>query len=157
MPASWKGIIAGFVATIVLSLIFATLNAIGILPQLDIVTLIDRLGSIGRVAAWVDHFIVGMFLWGPIFSGFDSTFEAKWPRWQRGLIFGVVIWFLMMIIFMPVVGGGLFGLQIGWVEPIGMFFMNMVYGLVIALVYDLLDKRYPTKTLMPAHFAATEE
>ena len=38
-----------------------------------------------------------------------------------------------------------------------MFFMNMVYGLVIALVYDLLDKRYPTKSVMPASFAPTEE
>lgn len=156
MPAGWKGIIAGFVATLVLSLIFVTFNAMGVLPQLDIVTLIDRLGSIGRIAAWVDHFIVGMFLWGPIFAGLDSTMDPKWPRWQKGLIFGVIAWFLMMIIFMPVVGGGLFGLQIGIMEPIGMLGMNLVYGLVIGVVYDVLDKRYPTKTIMPAHFAANE-
>ena len=55
MPASWKGIIAGFVATIVLSLIFATLNAIGILPQLDIVTLIDRLGSTANESMKLEH------------------------------------------------------------------------------------------------------
>jgi hypothetical protein len=156
MPHSWKGVIAGFVATVVLSALIMLFNAMGVLPQLDIVSLIDRLGSIGRTAAWVDHFIAGVLLWGPIYAGFDATTDERRPRWQRGLLFGVITWLAMMIIFMPVVGGGLFGLQIGIVEPIGMLFMNLVYGLVMALTFDFLDKQYPAKAPVPAAAAAKD-
>jgi uncharacterized protein DUF6789 len=148
MPNSWKGVIAGFFATVILSAIFVFFGYIGVLPQLDIVTLIDRLGSIGRGAAWVDHFIAGTLLWGPIFAGFDATTSESRPRWQKGLMFGGITWLAMMVIFMPVVGGGLFGWRIGIAEPVGMLFMNLVYGLTIAVIFDLLDKKFPTKALI---------
>ena len=64
---------------------------------MDIVTLIDRLGSIGRGSAWVDHFIVGALLWGPIFAGVDSMTEDR-PRWQKGVMFGAGAWVMMMLI-----------------------------------------------------------
>ena len=149
MPYSWKGIIAAFVATVVISLIFVGFNALGILPELDIVHLIDALGSVQRGAAWVDHFIVGTLLWGPIFTGFESTTSASMPRWQKGLLFGLIAWVGMMLIFMPVVGGGLFGLRMGLVAPIGMLGLHIVYGLVLGTVFELLDRNFPTTTLLP--------
>ncbi len=148
MPSSWKGVISGLFATILISLVILALNAAGILPQLDIVRLIDALGSIQIAAAWVDHFIVGTLLWGPIFSAYDAMSSPTRPRWQKGLIFGTITWVLMMVIFMPVVGGGLFGLKFGTVEPIGMLGMNLIYGLAIGVLYDLLDKQFPTKSLI---------
>jgi MFS family permease len=151
MPSGLKGSIAGFIATVVLSALILIFNNIGILKELDIIEHIDKLGSIQRVAAWVDHFIVGALLWGPIFAGFDATTSETRPRWQKGLMFGVITWFMMMIIFMPVIGGtwkNLFGWQLGWIEPVGMFGMNMLYGLVLGVVFDLLDRQFPTKELI---------
>jgi MFS family permease len=148
MPNSWKGVIAGFLATTVLSAIMLLFNAAGVLPQLDIVEHIDKLGSIQRAAAWVDHYIVGTLLWGPIFAAFDATTSETRPRWQKGLMFGVITWFLMMIIFMPVIGAGLFGWRLGLIEPVGMLGMNLIYGLVIGVAFDLLDKKFPTKALI---------
>ena len=151
MPNSWKGVIAGFVATVVLSALIMLFNAAGVLKQLDIVEHIDKLGSIQRAAAWVDHFIVGALLWGPIFAAFDATTEVNRPRWQKGLMFGVIAWFLMMIIFMPVIGAGLFGWRLGLVEPVGMLGLHLVYGLAIGVTFELLDKRFPTKdSILPA-------
>jgi len=148
MPDSWKGIIAGFIATVVISAIFVAFNAMGVLPELDIVHHIDQLGSVQRGAAWVDHFIVGTLLWGPIFTAFDSMMLEGWPRWQKGLIFGLIAWLLMMLIFMPVVGGGLFGWRLGLVAPIGMLGLHVVYGLVLGVVFELLDRQFPTKALI---------
>jgi hypothetical protein len=148
MPTSWKGVIAGFFATTVLSAIMLLFSAAGVLPQLDIVEHIDKLGSIQRAAAWVDHYIVGALLWGPIFAAFDATTKESRPRWQKGLMFGLITWFFMMILFMPVVGAGLFGLRLGLIEPVGMLGMNLVYGLVIGVVFDLLDRKFPTKALI---------
>jgi len=137
MPHSTKGVIAGFIATVVISVIMLLLTAMG-LPQFDIVTLIDRLGSIGRGGAWVDHFIVGALLWGPIFSGFESV-TAPAPIWQKGLIFGGITWLLMMVIFMPVVGAGFFGIGLGLAEPLGMLFLHLVYGLVLGVTFGVVD------------------
>jgi hypothetical protein len=149
MPNSWKGVIAGLVATLVLSAIFMVLNAANILPDLDIVTLIDHLGSIGRGGAWADHFIVGALLWGPIFAAFDAT-SAERPRWQKGLIFSIGAWVMMMLIFMPVVGGGLFGWRFGLSASVGMFGLHLIYGGVLGVVFQLLDDRYPAKSLLPS-------
>src|SRR5262245_45384503 len=148
MPDSMKGIISGFIATVAITAIFLMFNAAGVLPELDIVHLIDQLGSVARTGAFVDHFIVGALLWGPIFAAFDSMTSASRPRWQKGLLFGVIAWFLMMVIFMPTVGMGLFGQKLGIVGPVGMFGMHMVYGLVLGVMFGLLDKRFPTKALI---------
>jgi MFS family permease len=148
MPSSWKGVIAGFFATVILSALIVSLNAVGVLKQLDIVEHIDKLGSIQRTAAWIDHFIVGTLLWGPIFVAFEATTPEALPRWQKGLMFGVITWFLMMLIFMPVIGAGLFGWRLGLVEPAGMLGMNLLYGLAIGVFFDLLDKNFPTKSLI---------
>lgn len=151
MPNSWKGVIAGFIATVALSALILLFNAMGVLKELDIIEHIDKLGSIQKAAAWVDHFIVGALLWGPIFAAFEATTDEKYPRWQKGLMFGVITWFLMMIIFMPVIGAGLFGWRLGLVEPVGMLGMNLFYGLVLGVVFELLDQRYPAKdSILPA-------
>jgi hypothetical protein len=144
-----KGIIAGFVATALISAIFLLLDTAEILMDLDIVTLIDRLGSVGRGAAWVDHFIVGALLWGPVFAGIDGMTEER-PRWQKGLVFGAGAWVMMMLIFMPVVGAGLFGWQLGPQEAIGMLIMHLIYGAVLGLVFGTLDHLFPTKPLVSA-------
>ena len=151
MPSSWKGVIAGFFATIILSVLIMLFNAMGVLKPLDIIEHIDKLGSIQRVAAWVDHFIVGTLLWGPIFAAFEATSDPTRPRWMKGLMFGVITWLLMMIIFMPVIAGtwaNLFGLQLGLIVPVGMLGLNLVYGLSIGVIYDLLDQRFPTRALI---------
>jgi uncharacterized membrane protein YagU involved in acid resistance len=157
MPNSWKGVIAGFVATVILSVIFVLFKTFGILPELDIVQHIDKLGSIQMAAAWVDHFIVGTLLWGPIFTGFDATTDERRPRWQKGLIFGVIAWLAMMLIFMPVIGAGLFGWRLGLLEPVGMLVLHLIYGLVLGVVFELLDRRYPAKSILPESFAADTE
>jgi hypothetical protein len=153
MPHGWKGIIGGFVGSVVLSLLFVLFNTLGVLKQLDIVEHIDKLGSIQRIAAWVDHFIVGTLLWGPIFAGFEATTDTKYPDWQKGLAFGVIAWLGMMLVFMPVIGAGLFGWRLGIIEPVGMLVLHLIYGLVLGVVFDLLDRRYPTQSVMPATFA----
>ncbi len=137
MPHSTKGVIAGFLATVVISVLMMLLSTMG-LPQLDIVTLIDRLGSIGRGGAWVDHFIVGALFWGPIFAGFE-TVTPKAPLWLKGLVFGVITWVLMMLIFMPIVGAGFFGTGLGIAEPLGMLFLHLVYGIVLGVAFGVID------------------
>jgi hypothetical protein len=144
MPQSWKGVVAGFIATVVLSIIMLAMDAAGMPPQYNIVTLIDNLGSIGRGGAWADHFIVGALLWGPIFAGFEAS-TAKAAPWFKGLIFGVIAWVAMMLIFMPVVGMGLFGSSLGIMGPVVMLIFHLIYGAVLGLSFGLLGTWLPAK------------
>jgi hypothetical protein len=148
VPHSWKGSIAGLAGSLVLAAFFLLFQASSVFVELDVITLIDRLGSIGRVGAWADHFIVGVLLWGPIFAAFDATTSER-PRWQKGLMFSVFAWLAMMLIFMPVVGAGLFGLGAGVVVPVGMLILHLIFGAVLGTVFQILDERFPTKTLLP--------
>lgn len=147
MPHSWKGGIAGFAGALVLAALFLMFQASGFFVQFDFVTLIDRLGSIGRTASWVDHFIVGALLWGPLFAGFDAT-TAPRPRWQKGIAFSLLAWLAMMLIFMPVVGVGFFGLKLSFSMPVGMLVLHLIFGLVLGSVFEFLDKQLASKDLV---------
>src|SRR5581483_7510217 len=99
MAYSTKGLIAGFIATSILSAVMLLLTALG-QEDADIVTLIDRFGSIRRLGAWADHFLVGAVLWGAIFPRFEAG-TPRAPIWLKGIGFGVLAWLAMMVLFMP--------------------------------------------------------
>jgi hypothetical protein len=136
--------IAGFVATLALGALLLLKGSLDLWPQLNIIRLLSSLGSISTAAAWMDHFIVGTVVWGLLFSIFDGV-GSKLPQWLRGVIFGIFAWFLMMVLFMPAAGAGLFGTKIGIVAPVVMLGMHLIYGAVLGTAYGLLTAWAPAK------------
>ncbi|MEX0752140.1 MAG: DUF6789 family protein [Xanthobacteraceae bacterium] len=145
MPHSTKGVIAGLLATIVLSVAMLLQSAMGIAPQVDIIGLIDRLGSIGRGGAWADHFIVGTILWGALFAGLDFV-TPRAPHWLKGLIFGAGAWLAMMLVFMPVVGAGLFGTNLGIAAPAVTLVLHLIYGAALGIAFSFVDTWAPVES-----------
>jgi uncharacterized membrane protein YagU involved in acid resistance len=139
MSNSMKGMIAGFVATVVLSALLMLKSTMDLAPHLNIVRLLTQLGSIGTVAAWMDHFIVGTAVWGLLFAAFDSVYE-KGAYWLKGIIFGVFAWVMMMVLFMPMAKAGFFGSKIGIEAPAVTLLYHLVYGLVLGVTYGLLAR-----------------
>src|SRR3954462_3210661 len=137
MSNSKKGMIAGLVATIVLSGLLLLKSTMDLAPHLNIIRLLTQLGSIGTVAAWMDHFIVGTIVWGLLFGALDAVWE-KGAYWLKGLAFGVFAWILMMVVFMPLAKGGFFGSAIGIEAPFVTLIYHVVYGLVLGVSYGLL-------------------
>ena len=80
----------------------------GLWPEVNLIRLLVNLGSIQTVAAWMDHFIVGVVVWGLMFGAFDAMWDSR-AYWLKGLIFGVFAWLMMMILFMPLAKAGCFG------------------------------------------------
>jgi len=144
MPNELKGVIAGFVATLVLSGLMILNSTIGLMPQIDIVRLLTTLGTLTTASAWMDHFIVGALVWGLLFAAVDAT-TTRPALWLKGMIFGVFAWVMMMVTFMPLAGAGFFGAKIGTTAVVGLLFLHLVYGIVLGVVYGLLGFWVPVK------------
>jgi hypothetical protein len=137
-----KGMIACFVATLVLTLLMVLNSALDLFPQINIIRLLTTLGTLSVPSAWMDHFIVGVVVWGLLFSLYDGAATQPGP-WLKGIIFGVFAWLFMMVAFMPLAGAGFFGAKIGITAPVGLLAVHIIYGAVLGATYGLLGVLVP--------------
>jgi uncharacterized membrane protein YagU involved in acid resistance len=135
-----KGMVAGFVATVVLSLLMLIKSTMGLMPELNIIAMLSNMMGTGRVMGWVAHFMIGTILWGGLFA----LLAPKLPGgslWLKGVFFGVCAWVLMMVAVMPMAGAGLFGMNFGMAAPIMTLVLHLIYGAVLGGVYGMLLRR----------------
>lgn len=144
MSNSLRGMLAGLVGTLVLTGILILKTNLGLWPEVNIIRLLVNLGSITPVQAWMDHFIVGVVVWGLLFGAFDAMWESR-AYWLKGLIFGVFAWLVMMILFMPLAKVGFFGTKIGATALYVTLGMHLLFGLVMGVTYGVLTAYYPAK------------
>jgi hypothetical protein len=134
-----SGLIAGFVATVVLSLLMMLKHTLGAMPALnpiaDIVQIADHFtgARLPMLAGWIGHFLIGTLAWGiayaiiaPVLPGDASV---------KGLIFGGLAWLAMMIVFMPLAGNGFFAMKLGMAVVVATLALHLVYGVVLGVVY----------------------
>lgn len=138
MSNSMKGMIAGLVATLVLSGLLLLKSTMNLVPELNLIRLLVNLGSISTVQAWMDHFIVGVVVWGLLFGAYDSL-ASRPAHWLKGIIFGVFTWLIMMAAFMPLAKAGFFGSKIGPMAAVVTLMYHLVYGAVLGTTYGLLS------------------
>src|SRR5215472_10452594 len=139
------GLIAGFIATIVLSILMVAKSSMGLMPQLnpidDIVHVADLLTgmTLPLPFGWIGHFLLGTVVWGIIYAALQASLPGA-PV-VKGLIFGTLAWLAMMIIFTPLAGHGLFALSLGPQATVATLVLHLIYGAVLGGVYGLLDAR----------------
>jgi uncharacterized membrane protein YagU involved in acid resistance len=88
--------------------------------------------AIGPALGWILHFIVGMLL-GLVYAAvFDRRLPG--PALTRGLLYGILVFVVAQLVFMPLVGGGVFSR--GDVELLaGSLFGHLVYGGLTGWIY----------------------
>jgi uncharacterized membrane protein YagU involved in acid resistance len=137
-----KGMVAGFIATVVLSALMLMKQGMGLLPQLnpieDIVHVADLLTgmTLPLPFGWIGHFVLGTVAWGIIYAALHASLPGA-PV-VKGLIFGALAWLAMMIIFEPLAGDGLFALSLGPQATVATLVLHLIYGAVLGEVYGLL-------------------
>jgi hypothetical protein len=144
MSNSMKGMLAGLVATLVLSGLLLLKSTMNLVPELNLIRLLVNLGSISTVQAWMDHFIIGVVVWGLLFGAYDSLASRPAP-WLKGVIFGLFAWLVMMAAFMPLAKVGFFGSRIGPMAAVVTLIYHLVYGAVLGTTYGLLSAWVPVK------------
>src|SRR5262245_47903057 len=144
MSNSMKGMVAGLVATLVLSGLLLLKSTMDLMPEINIVRLLTVLGGITMVQAWMDHFIVGIVVWGLLFGVYDSL-ATRPAHWLKGIIFGVFAWLVMMLVFMPFAKAGIFGYRLGPTAAAVTLLYHLIYGAVLGTTYGLLTAWSPAK------------
>jgi hypothetical protein len=138
MSNTLKGLLAGLVATIVLSAVMLLNSSMGFYPQADLIRLLRNLGTLTAPSAWMDHFIIGVVVWGLLFACYDAV-AMRPAYWLKGIIFGVFAWLVMMMAFLPLAGSGFLGSKLENTTLVGLLILHLIYGAVLGGAYTLLS------------------
>jgi hypothetical protein len=120
-----KGIVAGFVATFVLSVL---LDPIGLFAP----TVLPATPPVG----WVLHFFVGTVVWGIGFSMLHDYLRG--PAWQRGLMFALGAWIVVITGAAVLILAGVIAMELTPVMIVATLVVHVLYGVVLGLVYGFL-------------------
>lgn len=140
-----KGMISGFIATVVLSLLMLAKSMMGLMPNLDVVTMLAGMAHqfmhtpATPAVGWMLHFLIGTVLWGSLFALLLPALPGS-RTWVKGLSFGILAWLIMMIVVMPMAGAGLFGMRLSLMAPVATLMLHLVYGGVMGWSYDRLGE-----------------
>lgn len=131
-----SGILGGFAATCMASVIMLMNNAIGKIPDLHIPqTLSVMLGEPDHImVGGITFFITGTFLFGIIYPLIARRLPVR-SNLIKGLLFGLAIWLAMMLLVMPLAGAGFFAINSGAIAPAAVLLLTLVYAMVLAAVY----------------------
>jgi len=138
-----KGIAAGFIATIILTIFMMIKKTMGVMPELDPVHMLatmaaQKLGiEENPVIGWVMHFVIGSVAWGSAIAIFNDKLPTD-SQITKGIIVGIGAWFLVMIGPMPMSGSGLFGLGIGPMAPVATLILHINFGIASGVSYAKL-------------------
>ena len=141
------GIIAGFAATIVMSLLLVISYLVtGFIGDENGGTLSRWFYNLSHneltsgvydipIAAFSVNLLAGLG-WAMIYAGLVEP-RLKGPGWLRGMLFALVPWILSLVVFFPAVGGGFLGMDLdaGPLPAIGNLVLHLIYGAILGTVY----------------------
>jgi uncharacterized membrane protein YagU involved in acid resistance len=130
-----KAIIAGLVGTVVMTMMMVIAPLIG-MPEMSIGRMLAGFMGIPVAIGWGAHFMIGAVL-AVIYA---YAFAARLPGsvWVKGLLFGLIPWFMAQVVVNPMMGAGVFASNTP--TPVAMVMGSLmghiVYGTVLGAVYS---------------------
>jgi uncharacterized membrane protein YagU involved in acid resistance len=135
-----RAIAAGAIGTGVLTALWLIEPSIG-LPNIAVGQILSTFMSVsvahlhvGVAGGWIVHVAVGIAL-AVIYAGAFAE-RLRGPSAWRGAIFGMMVFIVAQVVFMPLVGAGFFSR--GDVELlVGSLLGHIAYGVVVGWIYAL--------------------
>jgi len=130
-----SGFLAGFAATLVLSVLMVLKGMMGVMPELDVAAMLGKMMGASTAIGWVAHFALGTLIWGGAFAVFYNAIPGE-SAVVKGVVFGIAAWAGMMVFVMPMAGAGLFGMGFGMMAPVMTLVLHIIFGVVLGKVYQ---------------------
>jgi len=132
--------------SVVHSALMAARGFVGFIPEFQPYDDVQRVlhSIIGSTsisgAMWFIPFITGALFVGFVFGRFYLYLPGN-NFIHKGIVFGILVWLAMGLIFFPLVGHGVFAVELGLgIEPaMLMLGMLLTYSLTMSVVYDRLN------------------
>lgn len=132
------GLLSGFIATIVLSVLMVMKAKMGVMPDLNAIKMLAGMMHGPMLMGWVAHFMIGTVVWGLLFAALVNKLPGG--VMSSAIIFSIGAWLLMMIGPMPMAGAGLFGLNLGMMAPVATLMLHLIWGAVLGFSYQRLSQ-----------------
>jgi len=131
-----NGIAGGLLATMAAAGMMLMNNALHRIPELHVArTLAAVLSAADRpIVGWIAFLVLGIFVFGTAFALLAPKVPTR-SYVVKGVVFGMVSWLLMMLVLLPLAGAGVFGVNRGSMLAPAALVLNLVYWLVLSLVY----------------------
>src|SRR5215472_13031485 len=108
-PNIWKAIVGGFIGTVMFTLMMRFVAPMmGV--RMDIVAKLGEITHSGMAGGVLMHFLNGTVIFPLVYVYLLYRFLPGAP-WQKGLLWGVILWLGLQIVMMPMMGGGLFSTE----------------------------------------------
>src|SRR5262249_51732249 len=111
----------------------------------------NRVLDIGLASLYVAAagYFAGGLLWAVLYARLAEPYLPG-PDWWRGLLFAAVPALVSLVVVLPLLGGGLFGLALGAgpLPLLGNLLLHVVYGTTLGLIYGPFGDR-SAETLGP--------
>jgi len=144
-----NGVVAGFLATfgmtVVVAVAYGLSNGLGDAGGGAVARWLAALADNPLTRRTVDALILAIAL-NLVVGLLLAVAYARWlepalsgPGWRTGMLFALLPWLLSLAIFLPLVGGGFFGVGLGAgpLPILGNLVLHLVYGAILGGVYGL--------------------
>ncbi len=142
-----RAILAGFAASLTMLLTF--LVAYNLARLLSAAPILEPLGTwlsnlthnrlvdagLADVYLAAGVYLAGGLLWALLYTIVEPRLSG--PAWKRGVLFAMLPALVSLVVVLPLLGGGLFGLSLGAgpLPTIGNVLLHVVYGAILGVVY----------------------
>ena len=137
-----NGLIAALAATLVLSLLMIIKGMMGMMPDMNVIAMLAKQMGGGPAMGWAAHFMIGVIGYGLAYALVFSNLKIG-GHILRGLTLGIAGWLVMMVVVMPMMGAGLFGLKMpsAMMVPVATLILHAIFGIVLGAVFGKLAPR----------------
>lgn len=143
-PNSVKAILGGVVGTVVLTLMLYFVAPMMLGHPMDVAAMLGSVLGGSWMMGMMMHWINGSVIF-PLIYAYVLYRALPGDPWVKGTIFGLILWFLLQVIVMPMMGGGLFsanagGLMAAMASLIG----HIIYGALLGAVAGPAEMAAPS-------------
>jgi len=126
-PNVWRTIAGGFIGTVMLTLMMRFVAPMmGV--RMDIVAKLGEMTHTGMAGGILMHFLNGAVIF-PLIYLYLLYRRLPGAPWQKGLLWGVILWFGVELVVMPMMGGGMFSTEMGGMKAVLAALMgHLIYG-----------------------------
>ena len=132
-PSIWKAIAGGFIGTVILTLMMHIVAPMmGV--RMDIVGKLGEMTNTGMAGGLLMPFLNGTVIFPLIYVHLLYRWLPGAP-WQKGLLWGVILWLGLEVVMTPMMGGGIFSMEIGGMKAVmAALIGHLVYGAILGIV-----------------------